>query len=208
MRTVYIVDDDHGVCDALSDLLRTQGIRTLSFVSSREFLENIHPVTEPTVVVLDLRMPEKSGLEVQQVLKDRKISCPLIFLTGHANVETAVSGLRSGAVDYLLKPVSPDTLLSSINRALEISEKYIKDSERGRSLEKRFSSLTPREMEICKYICNGYTAKMVGRVLGISPRTAEIHRSRIIHKLSAENSADLISLGIAYGLRDDSGASI
>lgn len=202
MRTVFIVDDDRDVCEALEALISTQGISVRAFSSSRSFLEHIAPVNEPTVTILDLRMPEKGGLEVQQALKDRNIVCPLIFLTGHANVETAISGMRSGAVDYLVKPVSTDTLLSSINRAFEISEQYVLTLRKRQVLEEKFKLLTPREMEICRYVCNGYTAKMVGRVLNISPRTAEIHRSRIMQKLSAENSAELLSLGIAYGLRE------
>lgn len=201
-KTAYVVDDDLDVCETLADLLESQGVKAICFTSSNKFLSEIESPRLPTIAILDLMMPEKNGLEVQGMLQEREIVCPLIFLTGSADVNAAINGMRSGAVDYLLKPVVPENLISTIERAFEISERDIQKLERGRARHALFARLTPRELQICVYIAKGHTAKMIGRELGISPRTAEIHRSRIMEKLSVESSADLVSMSIAYGIRD------
>jgi two-component system, LuxR family, response regulator FixJ len=201
-RIAYVVDDDLDVCETLADLLECQGVKAICFTSSNQFLSEIEPPRVPTIAILDLMMPEKNGLEVQEVLREKNIICPLIFLTGSADVNAAINGMRSGAVDYLLKPVDPEKLISTIERAFEISERDIQMLERRKTLDDLFARLTPRELEICFYIAKGHTAKMIGRELGISPRTAEIHRSRIMEKLSVASSADLVSMSIAYGIRD------
>lgn len=201
-RIAYVVDDDPDVCETLADLLASQGVMAITYSSSTEFLKNVGFVQSPTIAILDLMMPEMNGLDVQDILRDRGVLCHLIFLTGSGDINSAITGMRAGAVDYLLKPVEPEKLIATIHRAFELSERDIQMLEKRKELEKHFGRLTPREMEICHYMAKGFTAKMIGRALDISPRTAEIHRSRIMDKLSVASGADLVSMSIAYGMRD------
>jgi two-component system response regulator FixJ len=201
-RKAYIVDDDPDVCESVAELLSSIGIQPVCFLSGQAFLAQIAEATGDFISILDVQMPEMSGLEIQEQLREQAVICPVIFLTGRGDVDTATSGMKHGALDFLQKPVDPGVLLDVVESAFEKAAELKAKKENQQRLEALFMRLTPREREICFYLSQGYTAKKIGRTLDISPRTAEIHRSRIMEKLSASSSADLVALSIAYGMRD------
>ena len=202
-RTVIIVDDDPSVCESIADLISHHGIGVSTYCSSRLFLDEFIPADQPIVIVMDLLIPALDGLKVQSYINEKHgLFCPIIFLTGHPGIDSAVSGMRAGAFDYLQKPVNPEQLMETIERAFQLAEEKLRERTRKESLAVLFNRLTPREQEISQYICKGFTAKMIGRALGISPRTAEIHRSRILEKLAVKNAAELVALAIKMGIHE------
>jgi two-component system response regulator FixJ len=201
-KKAYIVDDDSDVCESLAELLSSVDIQPVCFLSGQAFLEQVSAANGDFISILDVQMPEMSGLEIQEQLAQKEVICPVIFLTGRGDVDTATSGMKHGALDFLQKPVDPAVLLDVVEKAFEKAADLQAQKDKQHRIEALFMRLTPREREICFYLSQGYTAKKIGRTLDISPRTAEIHRSRIMEKLSAASSADLVALSIAYGMRE------
>lgn len=201
-KKAYIVDDDTDVCESLAELLSSVDIKPFCFLSGQEFLDQIPENTGDFISILDVQMPGMSGLEIQEKLHAEDVICPVIFLTGRGDVDTATSGMKHGALDFLQKPVDPEVLLDVVEMAFGKAAELKLERDKRDRINTLFMRLTPREREICFYLSQGYTAKKIGRTLDISPRTAEIHRSRIMEKLSAESSADLVALSIAYGMRE------
>jgi FixJ family two-component response regulator len=197
---VFIIDDDSEVCEALSTLLEAEGFAVTTFSSGTEFLDALKP-NQQGCIVLDINLPQISGLDLQQILAERGIDLPIIFLTGFGDVPKATAGLKAGAVDFLEKPVDADVLIAAIRRALEIGAQRNDEKARQQEVEALYSHLTPREKEIIVLLARGYSAKQVGRALGISHRTAEIHRARIMEKLGVQSLADLVALAIRIGIR-------
>jgi FixJ family two-component response regulator len=198
--TVFVVDDDTEICEALVSLLEAEGFAVVAFSSGTEFLDALKP-DQNGCIILDINLPQISGLDLQQILADRGIDLPIIFLTGYGDVPKATAGLKAGAVDFLEKPVDSEVLIDAVRRALELSARRGEEKVRQQQLEELYSHLTPREKEIIVLLARGYSAKQVGRALGISHRTAEIHRARIMEKLGVQSLADLVALAIRIGIR-------
>jgi FixJ family two-component response regulator len=198
--TVFIVDDEDEMRGALTTLLEAEGYGVAAYASGPEFLEALEP-DQSGCIVLDINLPQITGLHVQQLLADRGIDLPIIFLTGFGDVPKATAGLKGGAVDFLEKPVDADVLFDAIRKALEIGERLREEKARRQEVEALYAHLTPREKEIIVLLAQGYSAKQVGRALGISHRTAEIHRARIMEKLGVQSLADLVALAIRLGIR-------
>lgn len=199
-QTVYVVDDETDVANAVAYLLRHAGFKAEVFNRPETFLETIAMDGEGCVIV-DLQMPTLSGLELQQKLHDLNSDLPVIFLTGHGDVPAATTGMKGGAIDFLQKPVIPDVLIGVVREALKTAEQRQQDRTRQAELQQLFAKLTPREREIVAFLAKGYTAREIGRDLNISSRTVEIHRGRIMRKLLVDCVADLVALSIAYGVR-------
>jgi FixJ family two-component response regulator len=197
---VFIVDDDDAVCESLSTLLNAEGFAVTAFPSATEFLEALKP-NHQGCIILDINLPQISGLDLQSMLKERGIDLPIIFLTGFGDVPKATAGLKAGAVDFLEKPVDNEVLLEAVRKALEIGVQRSGEKARQQEVEALYAHLTPREKEIIVLLARGYSAKQVGRALGISHRTAEIHRARIMEKLGVQSLADLVALAIRIGIR-------
>lgn len=178
------------------------GVEAVAFSSGRNFMDAIGAEKGPFIAILDLQMPEISGMKLMEILREQVPQCPVIFLTGRGDVESATHGMKLGAVDFLQKPVEPEKLLEVAEWAFELAQTRCLEKDRKSTIDALFQKLTPREREICLFLSKGYTAKEIGRSLNISPRTAEIHRSRIMEKLTVDSNADLVSLAIAQGIRD------
>lgn len=198
--SVFVVDDDLDVRDALTALLEAEGFTAVAFPSAAEFLESLGPKPRGCLV-LDINLPEISGLDLQHLLTERGIDLPIIFLTGFGDVPKATAGFKGGAVDFLEKPVDADVLLQAVRQALEIGARRCDDKAREEELGLLYSHLTPREKEIIVLLARGYSAKQIGRTLGISHRTAEIHRARIMEKLGVQSLAELVALAVRLGIR-------
>ena len=183
---VYVVDDDAAVRDSLSLLLESAGFRAAAFESAEAFLREYRDAT-PGCLVLDVHMPEVSGLQLQAELGRRSMQLPIVFLTGHGDVPTTVRAIKAGAVDFLTKPVEGKLLVERVQHAVELSET-------AHRREARLQSLTQREREILKLAVAGQPNKQIARELGISYRTVEVHRSRILSKTGAGTLLELAHL--------------
>jgi FixJ family two-component response regulator len=189
--TVFIVDDDHGVRKSLRWLVGSVGLPVETYGSARDFLDSFDP-DRPGCLVVDVRMPGMSGPDLQEELKSRNATLPIIFITGYGDVQTAVRTLRNGAADFIEKPFSNQLLLDRIQRAIEFDQ-----AERHRLAEHsrvaaRASRLTPREREVVDLVAAGKPSKMIAVDLGVSEKTVEFHRSNIMNKLGARSLADLL----------------
>jgi two-component system, LuxR family, response regulator FixJ len=191
--TVYIVDDDPGVRDAVALLLRSVGINARTFPSATDFLQTFDP-TAPGCLVLDLRMPGMSGRELQKRLLVTGSRLPIIFVTAHGDVPTAVDAVKDGAVDFIQKPFSDQKLLDMIHEALELDRRLRQEQQERTEVQARAATLTPREREVMVLVASGKLNKTVARELGISQRTVEIHRARVMEKMQARSVPDLVQM--------------
>lgn len=188
---VFIVDDDPDVRDSLSRLVRAAGFEVECFEGADAFLADWRE-DRPGCLVTDIRMPGMTGLELQERMRSEGSSIPTIVLTGHGDVPGAVRALKGGALDFLQKPYEPDVLLVRIAEALEEDARTRKARERAAEVEARLSQLTPREREVMSLVVEGKANKVIAIDLGISERTVELHRGRVMHKLGARSVPDLI----------------
>jgi len=190
---VYVVDDDEAVRNSLRFLLRSVGLATQTWASAGEFLASYRP-NQPGCLVLDVRMPSMSGLELQQQLNLRGAIIPVIFITGHGDIPMAVEAMQHGAFDFLQKPFRDQDLIDRIQRALAKDAKSraaLKELARIRS---RLESLTPREREVMQLMTRGKPNKVMAADLGVSQRTVEIHRARVMEKSGATSLAQLVRM--------------
>lgn len=190
-QTIFVVDDDAAVRNSLRALLETVGLRVQTFALPGEFLEGC--VEDMAgCILLDVRMPGMSGLEVQRRLVQRGIRTPVIFITGHGDVATAVSAMKAGAVDYIEKPLREEILLDRVRIALELDER--RQASRGQAGEilERLSLLTPRERTVMDLVVSGKSNKLIALELGLSQKTIEVHRAHVMAKLRAESLAELV----------------
>ncbi|WP_129781926.1 response regulator transcription factor [Peristeroidobacter soli] len=195
---VYVVDDDDGMRRALATLLTTIGYTPAPFARPTEFLAKYDP-SNPSCVVLDVRMPEMSGLEVQQQLNRTGSMIPVILITGHGDIPMAVQAMKDGAFDFLQKPFPDDQLLDAIKRALAQDVENRRSVERHADLRHRAASLTPREREVMKFIVDGRANKVIAIDLGLSERTVEIHRANVMEKMAARSVAHLVKMHSLLG---------
>ena len=190
---VYIVDDDDAIRDSLAFLLEASGISVEAYATAADFLER-YRINERACLVLDIRMPGMSGMELQDVLIERGIRLPLIFITGHGDVPMAVEALKKGAVDFIEKPFNDNALLALIDRALRQQEALQEDTQQRSAALARVHTLTPREREVMDMVVTGKLNKTIADQLGISIKTVEAHRARVMEKMQAKSLADLIQM--------------
>jgi FixJ family two-component response regulator len=191
--TVFIVDDDEGVRNSLRFLLKSVGLTTRTLSSATEFLDTYKP-SQPGCLVLDVRMPGMSGLELQQQLNLRGATVPVIFITGHGDVPMAVEAMQHGAFDFLQKPFRDQDLIDRIQRALERDAKNRAALAQHENIRQRLGSLTPREREVLTLMTRGKPNKVMAADLGVSQRTVEIHRARVMEKSGAASLAQLVRM--------------
>jgi FixJ family two-component response regulator len=191
--TVFLVDDDEAVRDALSLLLRTAGFDVMVFAAASEFLAAYEPAWRGCVI-LDVVMPARSGPELQEEMLTRKIDLPILFLTAHGNIPTAVRTIKAGAIDFLTKPVDAGLLIQRIQEAFEQDARTRDRKSATLVSTERLRNLTEREREIMMLMVSGMTSKEIARELEISPRTVDIHRSHVMAKTGAANLMELARL--------------
>jgi two-component system response regulator FixJ len=191
--TIYVVDDDDGMRRALDTLLSTVGYKTAVISRPSEFLSQFKPETHGCLV-LDIRMPEMSGLEVQQQLNRMGSTLPVIFITGHGDVPMAVQAMKEGAFEFIQKPFRDQDLLDRINHALKQDAEYRNNAARRSEVQHRLASLTPREKQVMDFIVDGSANKVIAIDLGLSERTVEIHRAKVMEKMGARSVAHLVKL--------------
>jgi FixJ family two-component response regulator len=190
---VFIVDDDEAVRSSLRMLIRSVGLQAQAFATAQEFLR-LYDARQPGCLLLDVRMPGMSGLELQQELNRRGATIPVIFITGHGDVPMAVEAMQHGAFDFLQKPFRDQDLLDRVQRAM------VRDAESRAGLaaraeiKARMASLTPRESEVLRLVTSGKANKVVGAELGVSQRTVEIHRAHVMEKMQARSLAELVRM--------------
>jgi RNA polymerase sigma factor (sigma-70 family) len=197
--TVFIVDDDPSHRDSLRFLLESVGLEVRSFASARDFLEAADSEMAGCLL-LDVRMPGMSGLDLQHELAKAKIFLPIIFLTGHGTVPMSVRALKAGAVDFLQKPFDEQDLFNAIHQAIDHDRRARRERNQLRELHKLIDSLTPREREVFTLIVTGMLNKQIAYQLGTTERTIKAHRSRIMEKMQAESLADLIRCAEKLGV--------
>ncbi len=190
---VYIVDDEPEVRKALGRLLRANGYQTVAFASADEFLDYAH-LNTLACLVLDIRMPKMSGLELQDRMAEKGISIPIVFITAHGTIPDTVKALKAGAVDFLEKPFEEKTLLKAVSGAILKHRLFLEKTRRKKRLQARVNALTPREREIFRLVARGMLNKQIAYDLKISEATVKVHRGRVMAKMGAESLADLVRL--------------
>lgn len=196
-QRVYVVDDDPGMLDSTVWLLESVGIRALPFTSGQAFLDACSP-SPNACVLLDVRMPGMGGLHVQEAMRQRGIDLPVIFVSGHADVPIVVRAFRAGAVDFIEKPYNEQLLLDSVQQALSRTT-----GTRGLGeVRERLDSLTPRERDVLLPLVQGYTNREIAEQLGVSIKTVDLYRSRVMKRMQADHLPALVGMAIAAGLVD------
>ena len=194
--TVFLIDDDPGVRDSLALLLSLKGLSTQLFASAESFLETYQP-DQAGCVLTDLRMPGMTGLELQAALRERRLELPVVVLTAHGDVATARAALKNGAFDFLEKPIDDAMLLDVLHNALRVDRERRAAATARSSSDRRMERLTERERQILSLLAAGHQNREIATQLGISPRTVEVHKARIMEKLACRSLADLIRMNLA-----------
>ena len=205
--TVLVVDDDTSMREALSDLFQSVGLRVEVFASTQEFIKNKRP-EGPTCLVLDVRLPGKSGLDFQQELNAANINLPIVFLTGHGDIPMSVRAMKAGAVEFLTKPFREQDLLDAVQTALERDRLNREDGNLIALLRQRFSSLSPREQAILTLVVAGRRNKHIAFEIGTSEVTVKVHRTNLMRKMQASSLADLITMATKLGIPEKSPATL
>ncbi|MEA3277836.1 MAG: response regulator transcription factor [Pseudomonadota bacterium] len=193
--TVFVVDDDQAMRNSLKWLIDSIGMKVQTFGSADEFLNNCYP-GRAGCLLLDVRMPGMSGLELQAHLARQEIRLPVIIITGHGDVAMAVRAMKAGAVDFIEKPFNDEALLASIRNALDFDEKQrVLQSQRAQ-IATRLAELTPREHEVMDMVTDGRSNKEIAAALGVSTKTVEAHRARVMEKMRASSLAELVRMAL------------
>ena len=198
---IFVVDDDPAVRDALSMVLTLEGYHVTSFAEGSAFIAAAR-VRTPICVVLDVHMPGRSGLDILKELNAQNYGAPIFIISGRGDIPMAVEAIKNGALDFIEKPFDVDTVVTRIRKAVEASKRRSSERRGGSVQLLQFPGhelLTPREREVLGHIAGGASNKEVGRLLGISPRTIEVHRARIMEKIGAKNAADLVRIVLSKG---------
>ncbi len=193
--TVFVVDDDEGVRTSLRLLIRSIGLPVDTFESAQDFLAHFDP-DRAGCLVLDIRMPGMSGLDLQQKLNERHAITPIVFITGHGDVPMAVEAMQAGAIDFVQKPFRDQDLIDRINRALEKDRTNRAALKERDAIRQRIAELTPREREVLDLVTKGRANKVIAGDLSVSQRTVEIHRARVMEKMGASSLAHLVRMVI------------
>ena len=190
---VFVVDDEPAVRISLKRLLRSIGLEARTYASAQEFLQSEHP-DAPACLVLDVRLPGLSGLDLQQELAATNVDLPIIFVTGHGDIPMSVRAMKAGAVEFLTKPFREQDLLEAIQRGIERSRITRQQSAELRTLQWRYALLTPREREVFPRVTSGLLNKQIAAELGASEKTIKVHRGQVMQKMKAESLAHLIQM--------------
>jgi FixJ family two-component response regulator len=196
---VFVIDDDGSVRDAVADLVRSVGLRVEAFASPQEFLDGERP-DAPGCIVLDVRLPGPSGLEFQRALTKSNIHLPIIFISGHGDIAMSVKAMKSGAIEFLTKPLAEQELLDAIHTGIERDRARRKDAAIVADLRERFATLTPREREVLALVITGRRNKQIAAQANLSEMTVKIHRSQIMRKMRAKSLVDLVRMADALGV--------
>ena len=188
---ICVVDDDAAIRDVLTVILEDEGYDVISAASSGAFLDHLSAGVWPRCVLCDVRMPEMNGLDLLRDLSMRRIGIPMILITGFGDVDMAVEAMKIGAADFIEKPFNADRIVAAIEAALGRVDTHDKGPSID-ELQRRLASLTSRELEVAKRVALGGSNKSIARELNLSPRTIEVHRARVMHKMNASNLADLV----------------
>jgi two-component system, LuxR family, response regulator FixJ len=191
---VHVVDDDPALRRSLRFLFESVGWQVRLHASAEEFLDIATPPTQPTCLVLDIRMPAMSGLELQQVLRERGIVMPILFMTGHADVSVAVQAMKSGAVDFIEKPYKDQAILDTVAAAMRRCDAAMQAAHRREEAGHALSALSPREQEVARLVAQGQPNKLIAAALGISEKTVHIHRQHVMEKAGVSSAAELARL--------------
>ena len=198
-RIIHLVDDDEAIRRSAGFMLKTSGYRVSSYMSGVELLKEAKEL-EPGCILLDVRMPEMDGLQVQQALRERGIGYPVIVMTGHGDVNVAVQAMKAGAVDFIEKPFEKAVLLSAIEEGFSRLEQTGKSRARAEEARVRLQALTPRERDVLEGLVRGHPNKTIAYDLDISPRTVEIHRANLMSKLGVASLSEGLRIAFAAGL--------
>jgi two-component system response regulator FixJ len=199
LRVVHLVDDDDAIRRSVGFMLKTSGFHVRTYESGTQLLK-AGPELETGCILLDIRMPGMDGLEVQEALKSRGVTLPVIIMTGHGDVSLAVQAMKAGAVDFIEKPFEKAVLLSAIEQGIDRLKRSSANRARADEAEVRLQALTPREREVLEGLANGLPNKTIAYDLGISPRTVEIHRANLMTKLDVRSLSE--ALRIAFAAQD------
>jgi two-component system response regulator DctR len=191
--TVFIVDDDDAVLDSIAELVMSVGLRAATFHSAQQFRDSFNP-EQPGCLVLDVRMAHVSGLALQAELNAMGARIPIVFISGHGDISVAIKTIKAGAVDFVQKPYHEQQLLDSINEALRRDAETRQVTGNGEGFAERVAALTERERDVLEHVVQGLSSKSIAKVLDISYRTVELHRSHIMEKLQVRSVAELIRL--------------
>jgi len=197
--TVYLIDDDNSMRDSLARMLRDVGYSIQDFESATSFLQNSLPVA-PAVIVLDMQMPDVSGLDLMERLEKLGRKTPIVFLSGQSHPQQIVKGLKKGALDFLFKPFNIDELLQAIDQALDYDQKQLKRNLKDSEIKRNFSSLTPREKEVCTLLVEGLMNKEIAERLGTTDATIKVHKARVMEKMQAHSVQDLVKFYLESNL--------
>ncbi|UXI03407.1 response regulator transcription factor [Photobacterium sp. TY1-4] len=199
-QIVYVVDDDQGMRDSTLWLFESVGLKAVPFSSGQAFLEACDPKAN-ACVLLDIRMPGMGGLHVQEEMQRREIHLPVIFVSGHADVPIVVRAFKAGAIDFIEKPYNEQLLLDSVQQALN-RQPVMMAGQHQSALQERLASLTPREQDVFLPLVKGYTNREIAEQLGISVKTVDLYRSRVMKRLAADHLPALVGMAIAAGMVD------
>ena len=196
---VFVIDDDSSVRETLGSLIRSIGLQVKLFGSAREFMQSKLPVV-PSCLVLDVRLPGTSGLDLQVELSKAGIRIPIVFITGHGDIPMSVRAMKTGAIDFLTKPFHDQDLLDAVQVAIDRDRKRREDEQVGACLRAHFATLTPRERDVMILVADGLMNKQIAGAIGISEVTVKIHRGHVMKKMGAKSLADLVRMADLLGL--------